>query len=466
MFNKLSSMFSIFGSTAEATHTASEGVMHAAGGNPLGTAAFIAIGIFVFCYALIALEHRSRIDKSGLALFAGSSMWIVVALFAKDRSGLSADILHESQEIFSIVVFLLAAMTIVETLLHYGLFDYVEQKISEKKLSATKLFWTLNILTFFLSAMLDNLTTTLIMVQVGRKIYRHKEAFLLFICSVIITANAGGAFSPLGDVTTIILWLAGKFSAVEVIKDGFLPSLAVFLIPTAMMTRKITSLGTHEEAEKSHRIAKKEQVKPNWTVIAVGLGSFTLPILMSILSLPPFIGLLFGLGILWMVTDYYNRQGDHHNSSAKIIGIIQKTDVATLKFFIGILLAVGALGHLGVLNELSGALFGETAEFSKIVSGSVILGALSAILDNVPLVAAALNVFPSGVDAAEWVLLAITAGTGGSMLVIGSAAGVAAMGQVPELTFVKYLRKATVPALLGFIAGVLVWFVQYEILHR
>lgn len=429
--------------------------------SPLGIEAYIGIAFFAICYILIAFEHQSKIDKSGLALLAGSGLWVLVALFAKDRSGLSAEILHESQEIFSVVVFLLAAMTIVETLLHYGLFDWIQQKISERELTQSQLFWILGILTFLLSAILDNLTTTLIMVQVGRKIYTEKQSYLIFVMSAVIAANAGGAFSPLGDVTTIILWLAGKFSALEIIVDGFLPSVAVFVSAHYLLSRKIK---VHVSMEKEHKIKSKDVVRPNWTVITVGLLSFTMPIFASLLELPPFLGLLFGLGILWVVADLTNREADH-TSSAKLIKIIQKTDVGTLKFFIGILLAVGALGEMGILTKLSSALFGGSSSLSAITIGSTALGALSAILDNVPLVAAAIDVFPEGVNAAEWVLLAITAGTGGSMLVVGSAAGVAAMGQVPELTFGKYLKIATLPAAVGFLAGIAVWLVQYQLLY-
>lgn len=453
--NTLFRLFSSSGATDSI-----EAVAHSTSSR-LGAAAYIAVALFIFCYTLIALEHKAKLDKSGLALLAGSGTWIIVALFSSDRSGLSDIILHESQEIFSIVVFLLAAMTIVETLLHYGLFDWIQQKITQKKLTSTQLFWILGIITFFLSAILDNLTTTLIMIQIGRKIYSHKQAFLIYVAAVVIAANAGGAFSPLGDVTTIILWLAGKFNALEIIKDGFLPSLAVFAVPHYLLSRKIR---THEEAEKSHRIKEADLVKPQWGVVSVCLASFSLPIAANFLGLPPFMGLLTGLAIVWIVSDYVNRS-ESHGSGARIINLIQKTDIATLKFFIGILLAVAGLSHLGVLDHLSSALFGENAGLSNIVVGSTVLGLLSSILDNVPLVAAAINVFPAHVLPSEWVLLAITAGTGGSLLVIGSAAGVAAMGQVPELNFGKYLRIATFPALLGFAVGVGVWLLQYALIY-
>jgi Na+/H+ antiporter NhaD/arsenite permease-like protein len=426
--------------------------------NPLGT--WLAISLFVAVYLLIAFEHKSKIDKSGLALLAGSGMWLIAAIFSSEKSLVSAEIMHETQEIFSIVVFLLAAMTIVEVLLHYGLFDWIQQKIVEKKLSSAQLFWLLGLMTFLLSGILDNLTTTLIMIQIGRKIYSNKDSFIIFVAATVIAANAGGAFSPLGDVTTIMLWLAGKFSATEVIIGGFLPALATWLVPQYLLAKKIK---TREEAEKEHKISKYEAIKLNKPVVALGLGSFIFPIVFSLIGLPPFMGLLLGVGILWIATDFSLKQKGDPDYSKKIISIVQKTDIATLKFFIGILLAVGSLGYMGVLDTLGRALFPDGSGLNTYIGGSVALGGISAILDNVPLVAAAIKIFPASAPAQVWVLLAITAGTGGSLFIIGSAAGVAAMGQAPEINFTKYLRIATVPALIGYILGVIVWVLQYGI---
>jgi Na+/H+ antiporter NhaD/arsenite permease-like protein len=258
--------------------------------------------------------------------------------------------------------------------------------------------------------------------------------------------------------------LADKFSATDIITGAILPSLAMWIIPHALLSRKISA---HEEAEAAHKdfhlTSKDDDNKPIWAVIIVGLASFTLPVVFNIVGLPPFLGLLTGLGALWIVTDWLNRHEAHESHASdegKILSIIQKTDISTLKFFIGILLAVGALKHLGILGELSTALFGDGSSTTALISGSVLLGAISSILDNVPLVAASLNVFPDGVNPAIWELLALTAGTGGSLLVIGSAAGVAAMGQVKELTFVKYFKLATLPALAGYVAGIAVWLVM------
>lgn len=409
-----------------------------------------AIGVFVIGYAAITLEHVLKINKSGIALLTGSILWVMAAASTGDRDIISSALGHETQEIFSIVIFLLAAMAIVETLIHYGLFEWIRQKISSKEISAMKLFWLLGALTFVLSAILDNLTTTLLMIQVGRKIYRDKRNFFVFICATIIAANAGGAPSPLGDVTTIMLWLAGKFNAAEVLALGILPALACWIVPHYLLSRKILA---HEEAEKEHTVL--EEVKPKWRVIIPAFLSFTFPIAFSFLGLPPFLGLLAGLGIVWIITDIMHKKEDETHDG-KILSLIQKTDVSTLKFFIGILLAVGALAEMGVLALASNALIGEGSA-TALIGASITLGGVSAILDNVPLVAVAMELFPDTTPTIIWILLALTAGTGGSMLVIGSAAGVAAMGQVKELNFVNYLKTATIPAAAGFVSGIIVW---------
>ncbi len=354
-------------------------------------------------------------------------------------------------------------MTIVEILLHYRFFDWIREKIVQKKISQVQLFWLLGGLTFILSAVLDNLTTTLIMIQIGRKIYKHQGNFLIFVANTVIAANAGGAASPIGDVTTIMLWLVNKFNAVQVISMGIVPALVTWLIPQALMTRKIEK---HEEAEKANPefdIVNEEKVQPFWSVIIIGMFSFLLPVIFNLIGLPPFLGLLLGVGILWIFIDIKSKHGRETFASGKVIDIIQKTDITTLKFFIGILLAVGALAHIGLLKDLNTLIFGEEINIWRLVMGNTALGFMSSILDNVPLVAAAIKMFPAGVSAAIWVLLALTAGVGGSMLVIGSAAGVAAMGQVKELNFAYYLKKASLPALLGFLGGVATWIGMYSL---
>lgn len=417
--------------------------------------------IFIVAYVFIAIEHKSHVNKSGIALLAGSILWLIVALVGHDKSEISLAILENGGEIFQIVVFLLSAMTIVELLVHFQFFDWIREQIVKRKISQVKLFWILGALAFVMSAFLDNLTTTLIMIQIGRKIYKDKENFLIYVANIVIAANAGGAASPIGDVTTIMLWLANKFSATQVISIGILPALAAWVIPQSLMSRKIKH---HEEVEKAHPdfdLVNEKKVQPYWSIIFIGLFSFLLPVAFNLIGLPPFLGLITGVGILWIFIDIKARKGHEDHTTGRVVNLIQKTDITTLKFFIGILLAVGALSHIGLLKELNNFIFGPEVEAVRIVIGNTVLGLISSILDNVPLVAAAIKMFASDVTPAMWVLLAVTAGTGGSMLVIGSAAGVAAMGQVKELNFGYYLKKATVPALLGYIGAVATWVVLF-----
>lgn len=420
---------------------------------------YILGSIFVVGYALIALEHQLKINKSGTAIILGSLLWLIVSVFSGFSSENGYAITHETQEIFSIVVFLLAAMTVVEVLVHYKFFDWIQEIVMQRRFSQSGLWWFLGGLTFVMSAVLDNLTTTLIMIQIGRNIYKDKGNFLLFTANTVIAANAGGAPSPIGDVTTIMLWLAHKFTATQVIIGGILPSIVAWMIPQYLIGRKIVK---HESAEKAHKdfdIVDEEKVQPYWSIVIIGLASFILPIMFKFMGLPPFLGLLTGVGFLWVFIDLKFRGDKHSTQDGHIIQIIQKTDLATLKFFIGILLAVGALSHVGMLTLLNDTIFGHELNEGRLIFGSVALGFISAILDNVPLVAAAIKMFPEAVSYNIWVLLAFTAGTGGSLLVIGSAAGVAAMGQVRGLNFGYYLRTATIPALLGYAGGIMVWIV-------
>lgn len=422
---------------------------------------FILSGLFVIGYLAIVLEHHWHVNKSGTALLIGALSWFIISLFNWGSPEIGIALSHETQEIFAIVVFLLAAMTIVEVLVHYRLFDWIQEKIMQRKISQTQLFWLLGAITFLVSAFLDNLTTTLIMIQIGRKIYRNKNNFLIFTANTIIAANAGGAASPIGDVTTIMLWLAGKFNAVQIMSLGILPAITTWIIPQALLTSQIKA---HEEAESAFpgfEVNSGEKVKPFWGVIAIGLSAFFIPVFFNIIGLPPFLGLLLGLGVLWIFIDLNSKRAtDETYAHGKLVKVVQRADLSTLKFFIGILLAVSALGHAGILFELNEFLFGPYPDMFRLAGGNVALGFLSSLFDNVPLVAAAIKMFSASVPTSIWVLLAVAAGTGGSMLVIGSAAGVAAMGQVPELTFGFYLRKATLPAALGFIGGISVWALQ------
>lgn len=412
--------------------------------------------IFVLGYAAIVLEHHLHINKSGTAILTGVILWLVAWKMSHGHE-IGEALMHEVQEISGIVFFLMAAMAIVEILVHYRFFDFVEEMLSRRSISQSQLFWFLGGLAFVFSAVLDNLTTTLIMLQIGRKIYKDKHNFLIYTANTVIAANAGGAASPIGDVTTIMLWLANKFTAVEVISIGTLPAIAAWIFPQYLMGKKIVA---HEEVEKPHVVPGRERL--HWPVIILALTSFTFPVIVNLMGLHPFLGLFAGLGLLYVFIDYLAKNGDEEHEKGRLVNLVQKVDLATLLFFIGILLAVGALSYVGALKEFSIALFGHDPSVFRLAAGNVVLGLVSSILDNVPLVAAVIKMFGDGVPQAVWVLLAITAGTGGSLLVIGSAAGVAAMGQVRELTFGYYLKVATIPALVGYVASIATWSLMYQ----
>lgn len=419
--------------------------------------------VFILGYLCIALEHKIHVNKSGVALALGGSLWLFISILENDRAEISRKLMESGGEIFGIVVFLLSAMTIVELLVHCQLFTWIREKLVNRNISQVKLFWLLGLITFVVSAFLDNLTTTLIMIQIGRNIYKDSDNdnFLIFVANTVIAANAGGVASPIGDVTTIMLWLANKFNAIEVVLIGIMPAIVAWIVPQYFLTNKIKSSVNSRSPITSNTHSEMEVV-PCWSIIYVALFSFLLPVIFNLVGLPPFLGLLLGLGILWICMDVKARNGHPDHTAGRIVHIIQKTDISTLKFFIGILLAVSALSHIGLLTSLNDFIFGSSVDMTRLIVGNTILGLVSSVLDNVPLVAAAIQMFTQDVPVSVWVLLALTAGTGGSLLVIGSAAGVAAMGQVKGLHFNYYLKNATLPALLGYVCSILVWVGIYS----
>lgn len=415
----------------------------------------LAIGAFVLGYLGISLEHQIKINKSAIALFIGGLLWCLVALTGIEH--LTEGLVHQGVEIFEIVVFLLSAMSLVEILAHYRLFDIIRGKLFALGLSEQKQFIVVMTITFFLSAVIDNLTTTIVMIQIARRFFKLPN-LLVAVAAIVVAANAGGAFSPLGDVTTIMLWLAGKFSATEIILKGFLPSVAIAFTALLLFYPKIKPSEYDSTTEIVTKLSKSERL-----VIILTFSSFAFPIVMSFVGLPPYLGLLIGLGLVWITVDLFKVvSGRETHLTASIEKLLQKTDISSIQFFIGILLAVGALHALGILEHLSTFVYGSNPESMRLITGHVFLGMLSAILDNVPLTAMAINMLTSDLTS-YWILLAITVGTGGSLLVIGSAAGVIAMGMVHELTFVKYIKIAFIPALVSFLVGVGVWYVQFLI---
>lgn len=414
---------------------------------------FLAVFLFVAAYVLVVLEHKLQTHKSAVFLSTAGLMWILVSASGIEREVLQEKLFHIGNDIFGIVAFLLAAMTLVEILIHYRFFDIIRMKLAALNLNDRAQFLLISLLTFFLSAVLDNLTVTIVMVQIARRFF-NKANLPAVVAGIVILANAGGAWSPIGDVTTIMLWLADKFTAMEIIRDTFLPAFVLGSVAALIIARGIKGDTTGIKENEVITLTRGEK-----GVISLSLFSFSLPLIMNLFGLPPYMGLLVGLGFVWMFIEFVQtRSKKESHLEANIEHMLQKADISSLNFFIGILLAVGALETLGILDTISHFMFGATPAFERIAAGNILLGVISSVLDNVPLTALAIDLIKS-TDPRLWTLLALTVGTGGSFLVIGSVSGVVAMGMVKELTFGKYLKVATIPAVVGYIAGVLVWWV-------
>jgi Na+/H+ antiporter NhaD/arsenite permease-like protein len=415
----------------------------------------IAILIFIIGYLAISLEHPLKINKAATAVLTGVLCWTVYILQVHDPQEVVESLMHHLGEISSILFFLLGAMTIVELIDSHEGFKLITQRIRTRK--KVKLLWILSILTFFLSALLDNLTTAIVMTSLVCKILDDRNDRMYFSSMVIIAANAGGAFSPLGDVTTTMLWIGNQISAGNIIVKLFLPSIAVCLIPLLLISRKFLKQTLSQPSEV--QIIKH----PRESMLVLILGTCLLlfvPVFKLLTHLPPFMGILLALGVLWIVTSLLHKnKTEHHRNQLSVVHALQKIDSPSILFFLGILLAVAGLESFGLLTELADKLSSTIRNEQLIV---VALGFISAIVDNVPLVAAAqgmysLTDFPT--DHSFWVLLALTTGTGGSMIIIGSAAGVAAMG-IANIEFMWYFRRIAWISCLGFMAGVGVYLAQ------
>lgn len=414
----------------------------------------IAIIIFIGGYVGITVEHVTHIHKSAWAMAVGALLWVLVGIAR--ASELEHSMMETGYEIFSITVFLLGAMALVEILIHYKFFDVIREKLNKYNLNTLKQFWAITALVFFLSAIVDNLTATIIAIQIARKFFWGRN-LLIAVVGIVIAANAGGAFSPIGDITTIMLWVAGKFTTGTLIQYTFIPAVCIFIVAMYILSRKITEEKRMEEVEKKElKLERSDKF-----IITVALFSFTLPIIAKSIHLPPVIGIVFGVGITWILVDGCKKltKGRTH-LSASIENLVQKVDIASIKFFIGILLAVSALNTLGVLEFVSKGIYGTGESVWRIIGGNVATGLISSILDNIPLTAIAIKTLVT-TDPVLWTLLAICVGTGGSLLAIGSAAGVVATGMVKELTFKEYFKIAFVPALVSFFVGVGVWLLLW-----
>ncbi len=417
--------------------------------------ATLAILTFIIGYIAISLEHPLGINKAATAVLTGVLCWTVYILQLNDPEMGVESLMHHLGEISSILFFLLGAMTIVELIDSHEGFKLITQRIQTR--NKVKLLWTISMLTFFLSALLDNLTTAIVMTSLVCKILDDRNDRLYFASMVIIAANAGGAFSPLGDVTTTMLWIGNQISAGNIILKLFFPSIIVCLIPLLLISRKFAN---QTLSAKSQEQPIRNPGDSKFVLILGVLLLLFVPAFKLITHLPPFMGILFALGVLWIVTSYLHRnKGKDHQTQLSVVHALQKIDTPSILFFLGILLAVAGLESFGLLSQLADMLSNTFQNEQLIV---VALGVISAIVDNVPLVAAAQGMysladFPT--DHSFWILLALTTGTGGSMIIIGSAAGVAAMG-IAKIEFMWYFRKIAWIAFLGFIAGVGVYIAQ------
>ncbi len=471
--------------------------------------------VFVLGYTAIALEHPLKVDKAASALLTGTILWAIYALNYHSLLGLDLspawhhvtatandvinfikpgvaephykevwkstvevaqhqshfvkhDLEHHLVEIAEILFFLLGAMTIVETVDQHQGFKPITDKIQTT--NKVKLLWILSVLTFFMSAALDNLTTTIVMVALLRKLIDDKKDRWFFASMVILAANAGGAWSPIGDVTTIMLWIGGQVSTIPIMTDVIVPSLVTMIVPLIIVS--FTMKGdiqrpVLENGDANEFTSRFEQR----LLLFMGVSALLfVPVFKTVTHLPPYMGMLFGLGVIWLTTEIMHRNKPLEDKrQLTVIGVLKKIDVPTIFFFLGILTAVAALQSVGHLNVLSTVL---EEQFHNIYIINLIIGVLSAIVDNVPLVAGAMGMYPIAepgttgfladfvADGKFWQFLAYCAGTGGSILIIGSAAGVAAMG-LEKIDFIWYVKKISLLALIGYLAGAGTYFLMF-----
>ncbi|MEO7524716.1 MAG: sodium:proton antiporter NhaD [Ferruginibacter sp.] len=414
--------------------------------------------VFILGYVAIALEHPLKLNKAASALITGAICWTLYMLQSESPDKVTEELLHHLGDIASILFFLLGAMTIVELIDTHNGFDLITQKITTT--STQKVLLIITVLTFFLSALLDNLTTAIVMTSLTSKILADKEHKRWFAGMIIIAANAGGAWSPLGDVTTTMLWIGGQITALNIIKQLILPSLVVCLIPALIMSR-------HFKGKKISPIPPSQctikEKKYGRIILFFGVGFLIfVPVFKTLTHLPPFIGMLLALGLMWIITTFLHKDNStEYAEKFTVSSALQKIDAPSILFFLGILLAVTALQSCGILKELAAGL-NNTLKNDYLIGTA--LGLLSSIVDNVPLIAASqgmydLSTYPT--DHPFWEFLALTTGTGGSAIIIGSAAGVAVMG-IEQIDFMWYVKNITWLALVGLGAGIAMFLLQHN----
>jgi len=405
----------------------------------------LAVLIFIIGYLAIALEHPIKINKTASALITGVLCWTIYAVDSSE--GVTGELSHHLSQIAEILFFLLGAMTIVELVDAYQGFDIITDRIRTK--NPKVLLWIVCWLSFFLSAILDNLTTSIVMVSLIRKLIPDRNMRWFFTGMIVIAANAGGAWSPIGDVTTTMLWIGGQITTINIMKGLLIPSMICLLVPLTLLS--FTLKGELGESSIADGAVK---MKGSGVMLALGIGSLVfVPVFKTITGLPPYIGMMLGLAVVWIVSEIINPHADEFQRKPyTAAGALSRIDTSSMLFFLGILLAVGALESMSLLGQFSTWLDTTIKNQSVIIT---IIGIMSAVVDNVPLVAASMGMYPLETyptDHFIWEYLAYCAGTGGSILIIGSAAGVAAMG-MEKIDFMWYLKKISSIALLGYLAG-------------
>ena len=433
------------------------------------------ITLFIIGYTCIALEHPLKVNKTATALLLGAVIWAIFSFcntiarpdldLEQWRAFISGNLIENLGETAEIVFFLLGAMTIVTLVEDYQGFRIITDKITTT--NKKKLLWEISILTFFLSALLDNMTTAIVMCALLRKLVADKNERWLFAGMVILAANAGGAWSPIGDVTTIMLWIGGQVTTINIMVKTLVASLVCMVVPVLIVGATLKGDIERPESENS---GVEVPVHLRRLILIMGVAALVfVPIFKTITHLPPYLGMLFGLGVLWVTTEIVSRKYEKEGHKLPTaVNTLEHIDVPTILFFLGILMAVSCLKVAGILAGLAGGL---NDAFLNIKMGDemvgfflidLIIGVLSSVVDNVPLVAAVMGMYPLGdgalfdVNHPFWEFLAYCAGTGGSLLIIGSAAGVAVMG-MEKIDFIWYLKKLTLKALVGYLAGALVF---------
>lgn len=449
--------------------------------------------IFVLGYLAIALEHPLKVDKAASALIIGTLCWLVyiaggteilqlghspswLHYTALHNPGNSVDairtfivdheIIEHIGEIAEILFFLLGAMTIVEMVDQHEGFKVITDRITSTH--RVKLLWIISFITFFMSALLDNLTTTIVMVALLRKLVDDKQTRWFFASMVVLAANAGGAWSPIGDVTTIMLWIGGQITSLKIIEGVFIPSVLCLVVPVAILSFRLKGHVTRPHWAHGGKAITTPVEQKLMLFLGIG-GLLSVPVFKTLTHLPPYMGMLLALGIIWVISEMMNKHKEPEiKQKLQVTTILRRVDVPTVLFFLGILSAVAALqsaGHLSLLSEFLNDKLGNVFLIG------LAIGLLSSIVDNVPLVAGAMGMYPISEpgtagylasfvqDGSFWELLAYTSGTGGSILIIGSAAGVAAMG-LEKIDFIWYMKRISWLALIGYLAGAGFYYIE------